>query len=105
MYLTSPMEICKSSTGETTSETVVKAEEKIINIFDVEPAESLLFDEEMNAACISLKDAMKQYCAIYSTYYKTSCKFTTKPGQKTCQIPLICFSRNHLIKHAATPSV
>lgn len=61
MYLTSPLEICKRSTGETTSATVVKAVEEIIYICDVEQAESFLFDEETNTAYILLKDAMKQY--------------------------------------------
>lgn len=59
--------IRKSSSGETTPGTVVKQEE-VRDIGYLEPAESLLFDEETNEAYDMLKEAITQYCAVYTRY-------------------------------------
>lgn len=36
----------------------------------MEPPDSLLFDQDAYTAYDILKEAMKQYCAVYTTYYE-----------------------------------
>lgn len=54
---------------EAISGTVVEQEEEVIYIYDVEPADSFLFDEERNAKYEMLKEVMTQYFVVYTTYY------------------------------------
>lgn len=66
--MTSPLEIHLGRPRET-SALVVKHQD-VIYIYDVEPSESLLFEEDKNAAYNMSKQSIPQYCAVYTADYK-----------------------------------